>query len=70
MKAAKARAEGGKVDIHEGSAEYIQKCFDAAQFAASTLGWHVVKCDNENGFRPREEIFEEILDIVKKTELK
>ncbi len=70
MKAAKARAEGGKVDIHEGSAEYIQKCFDAAQFAASTLGWHVVKCDNENGFRPREEIFEEILDIVKRTELK
>lgn len=66
----RADAEGGKVDIHEGSAEYIQKCFDAAQFAANKLGWHIIKCDNENGFRPREEIFEEIVDLLKKTELK
>ncbi len=65
----RADAEGGKVDIHEGSAEYIQKCFDAAQFAASTLGWHIIKCDNENGFRDREEIFGDILSILKKTEL-
>jgi len=72
MEMAKKRAdkEGGKVDIHEGSGEYIQKCFDAAQFAAKTLGWHTIKCDNEKGFRSREEIFEDILDILNKTELK
>ncbi len=72
MKAAKARAEaeGGNVDIHEASPEYVQTCFDAAMFAASSLGWHIVKCDNENGFRSREEIFADILEIVNKTELK
>jgi dTMP kinase len=72
MKTAKKRAdaEGGKVDIHEASPEYIQKCFDAAQFAASTLGWHIIKCDDENGFRSREDIFSDILSIVEKSEFK
>ncbi len=70
MEAAKKRAdaEGGKVDIHEASEGYIQKCFDAAQFAAQKLGWYTVKCDNENGFRTREEIFSDILEIVKNNE--
>ena len=69
IETAKKRANetGGKVDIHEGSAEYVQTCYDAAQFASCALGWHTVKCDNENGFRPREDIFNDILAIVKKS---
>lgn len=71
LKTAQKRADesGGKVDIHEGSAEYVQKCFDAAQFAAGTLGWNIIKCDNDNGFRPREDIFKDILGLLQKTEL-
>ena len=71
MKMAKKRAdaEGGTVDIHEGSAEYSQKCYDAAQFAANTLGWHVIKCDNENGFRSRDDIFADIISILDKAGL-
>lgn len=71
LKMAKKRADKNskKVDIHEGSEEYIRKCFDAAQFAAERLGWNIIKCDTEKGFRTRKAIFNDIIKILQKLEL-
>ena len=35
-------------DIHESDTNYLQKCRDAALYAAKKLGWHVLSCVDEN----------------------
>jgi len=37
-----------KKDIHESNVDYLMHCREAALFAAEKLGWHVIKCSDEN----------------------
>jgi dTMP kinase len=37
-----------KKDIHEINLNYLHDCFEAARFAAKTLGWEIIQCA-ENG---------------------
>lgn len=42
----------------------MRRCYDAAQFACEKLGWEKIKCYNEQGVRPRELIFHDIMDVI------
>lgn len=55
---------GQRKDIHEKDADYMRRCYDAAQFACEKLGWEKIKCYNEQGVRPRELIFHDIMDVI------
>lgn len=55
---------GRQKDIHELDEGFMRRSYDAAQFACEKLGWHKIKCYDENGIRERAAIFSEILDVV------
>jgi len=55
---------GRQKDIHEKDEGFMRRSYDAAQFACEKLGWHKIKCYDENGIRERTAILNEILSIV------
>ena len=52
---------GQKKDIHELDADYIDRCYDAARYAAKQCGWSVVECAPDGKLLPKEEIFDLIV---------
>lgn len=67
MKYIKKRAAetGRAMDIHEKSADHLEKSYRAAKFAASRLGWKTVECSENNAMRPIEHIQQDIQAILK-----
>jgi len=57
-------SSGRQKDIHEKDEGFMRRSYDAAQFACEKLGWHKIKCYDENGIRERTAILNEILSIV------
>lgn len=53
-----------KKDIHEINVEFLNKCRDAALFAAEKFGWNIIKCSDEEKPLPREIITNEIMKII------
>ena len=49
-----------KKDIHEADTEFLKRCRETALFAAKTLGWHVVRCDDGENPRSLESISHDI----------
>ncbi len=52
---------GREKDIHEGDASYLDRCYEAALYAARRLGWCVIHCVKDGVLRTREEIAGELL---------
>lgn len=53
-----------KKDIHEINVEFLNKCRDAALFAAEKFGWNIIKCSDEEKPLSREIITNEIMKII------
>ncbi len=54
-----------KKDIHERDSEYLKESYEAACELAKTYNWCEIKCVKNNEVKTREEIGEEIFEIVK-----
>lgn len=63
--AKRSEKEGRKKDIHELDTSYLHTCRDAAMYAASKMGWTTIHCCKDGKIRAIEDIFEEILQILK-----
>ena len=55
---------GEKKDIHELDRDYMQKCFEAGQYAADRLGFVKIDCCEDGAIRTRESIADEIYKKV------
>ena len=53
-----------KKDIHEQNAGFLRNCRKTALYAARTLGWHVIRCDDGESPIPLEDISKEIIRIA------
>lgn len=54
-----------KKDIHEKDLQYMIHCRQTGLWCAKVLGWNVIRCDQNNQMRTREDIAKEIYAIVK-----
>ena len=54
-----------KKDIHERDSKHLQESYEAACELTKTYNWCEIKCIKNNEVKTREEIGEEIFDIVK-----
>ena len=52
---------GRAMDIHETDSSYLDRCYEAACYAADRLGWTVIRCYEGDIVRSREDIHAEIL---------
>lgn len=57
---------GGEKDIHEKDLTYLKQCFDAALYAASYFGWHMIPCACSGVLRPVADISRDIWKTIKK----
>lgn len=55
-----------KKDIHEKNLFYLEKCRDAAFFAAKKLNWEIVRCYENGEMLKKEEIAKKVSDLVLK----
>ena len=55
---------GRKIDIHEKDADYLDRCYEAALYAADKLGWKVLPCFEGDGPRDMDLIFADLLNLV------
>ena len=53
-----------KKDIHERDVAYLQRCREAALYAARRLGWIVIRCDDGIQPKPIDVIFEQVLQHI------
>lgn len=58
------RNVGTQGDIHENNAEYLKKCYEVSKQCAERYGWTTVDCVRGNTLRSREQIADEIYNIV------
>lgn len=58
--------DASKKDVHESNVEYLLSCSEAAHYAASTLGWTVIKCAENGQPRTVEDIAQDVFLAVKK----
>lgn len=56
-------------DLHERDIEFMRQAYDNAMFVAEYLSWNMVKCNDGDRMRSREDIHEEIYRLVKKKQL-
>ena len=55
---------GRKIDIHEKNAEYMDRCYEAALYAAEKLGWRVIPCFEGDEPRDLDLIFADLLALL------
>ena len=53
-----------KLDIHEADSDYMQKSYDNAVYVAKKCGWNTVNCTHNGEIRTREDINQEITEII------
>ena len=61
---------GEKQDIHEKDPEYMKKCYTYGLEVAKTLNWRTIDCAKDNKPLNREDINNEIYQIVKNLKVK
>ena len=54
-----------KKDIHERDVDYLNKCRDAALYAADKLGWVVIECAENGEPLPIDTIAQKVQNILK-----
>ena len=58
--------EGIANDLHERDIEFMREAYDNAMFVAEYLSWDMVKCNDGDVMRSREDIHEEINRLVRR----
>ena len=53
-------------DLHERDIKFLKDAYDNAMFVAEYLSWDMIKCNDGDRLRSREEIHEEIYNLVRK----
>lgn len=61
--------EGISNDLHERDIEFMRQAYDNAMFVAEYLSWNMIKCNDGDKMRSREDIHEEIYSLVRKKQL-
>lgn len=54
----------GKKDIHEANVEFLDKCREAALFAANKDNWKIISCSDGENPLPIDSIFNEIIKCI------
>lgn len=62
--AKRASETGRTVDIHEKDAGYLDRCYEAALYAADKLNWRVIPCFEGDQPRDMDLIFADLLALV------
>lgn len=57
--------DSSRKDLHESNVEFLNLCFDAAEYGAKNGKWKIVDCVKDNKLRTVEEIQKEILLSVR-----
>ena len=60
----RSRQTGRKVDIHEKDSEYLERCYEAALYAADKLGWQVIPSFEGNEPRDLDLVFADLLAVL------
>ena len=55
-----------KKDIHESNVAYLNSCRKAALYSSEKLGWDIVECGKNGKPKTIDEIFESLLEIIKR----
>ncbi len=55
---------GQKKDIHEKDADYLERCYRAAMYAAEKLSWKVIHCVSDGRALSRGEVSQRLIDII------
>ena len=53
------------LDLHESNLSYLEKCRQAAEYAAKKNKWYIIKCAKRKKPRKIEDIHEELLNLTK-----
>ena len=51
-------------DIHEKDTEYLERCYDAARYAAVSLGWTLIECVENGELISVDEVFSKIFALL------
>lgn len=58
-----------KKDIHEKNVEFLQKCFNVADYLSKRQGWKIIDCTNSDGtLKSKEEIAARVYAVIKSKE--
>lgn len=66
MRKGRVQNDGIVNDLHERDIEYMREVYDNAMFVSEYLSWNIVKCNDGDELRSREDIHEEIYRLVRK----
>lgn len=55
---------GRKKDIHETDPDFLKRSYDAAMYASNTLMWERIRCCDDTGMRPIDEISAQLRALV------
>ena len=66
LREGRVQNEGIVNDLHERDINFMREAYDNAMFVAEYLSWDMVKCNDGDMMRSREEIHEEINRLVKR----
>ena len=53
-----------KTDIHENNRDFLSNSIKRGLYAADKLGWEVIDCISDGKMRTKEDIHDEIMNIV------
>lgn len=66
LREGRVQNEGIVNDLHERDINFMREAYDNAMFVAEYLSWDMVKCNDGDHMRSREDIHEEINSLVKR----
>lgn len=66
MRKNRTQNEGIVNDLHERDINYMREVYDNAMFVADYLSWDIIKCNDGDRLRSREDIHEEINRLVRR----
>ena len=66
LKRERQQNDGIQNDIHERDPEYMKKVYESGMFCADYLSWDKIQCNDGDQMRSREDIHEEIYQLVKR----
>ena len=66
LRIARGDNEGIKNDLHERDIDYMKHVYDNALFVANYLKWNIITCDKDGKFRTKEDIHDEIYNLIQK----
>ena len=66
MRKNRKQNDGIENDLHERDIEFMREAYENAMFVAEYLSWDMIKCNDGDRLRTREDIHEEVCRLVRK----